>query len=211
MGGGERCSICGSTTKICNTEVGLLCGKHYLQYKRHGEIQSRTKYDPNEFVIEADLVRIFLYNKDGNKVAEALIDKDDYNLTKEYKWCLDKNGYVKNSKQEYLHRIITRETISYVDHINGNKLDNRKSNLRICSNADNLKNRVKLPSNNTSGILGVRYRADRSKWYAEIQVNNKRIRLGSYIDKEDAVRARLEAEIKYFEEYKSKVLNNEID
>ena len=99
----------------------------------------------------------------------------------------------------------------YIDHINGNKLDNRKSNLRVCSNADNLKNRVKLPSNNTSGILGVRYRADRSKWYAEIQVNNKRIRLGSYIDKESAVRARLEAEIKYFDEYKSKVLNNEID
>lgn len=69
----RRCSICGSTTKVCNTEVGLLCGKHYLQYKRHGGIQSRTKYDPNEFVIEEDLVRIFLYNKDGNKVAEALL------------------------------------------------------------------------------------------------------------------------------------------
>lgn len=207
----KRCSICGSTIKVCNTEVGLLCGKHYLQYKRHGEIQSRTKYDPNEFVIEEDLVRIFLYNKDGNKVAEALVDKNDYNLIKEYKWCLDKNGYVKNSKQGYLHRIITRETILYVDHINGNKLDNRKSNLRVCSNADNLKNRVKLPSSNTSGILGVRYRSDRSKWYAEIQVNNKKIRLGSYTDKEGAVRARLEAEIKYFGKYKSKVLNNEID
>lgn len=118
---------------------------------------------------------------------------------------------MKNSKQKYLHRIITGETILYVDHINGNKLDNRKSNLRVCSNADNLKNRVKLPSSNTSGILGVRYRSDRSKWYAEIQVNNKKIRLGSYVDKEDAVRARLEAEIKYFDKYKSKVLNNEID
>lgn len=76
--------------------------------------------------------------------------------------------------------------------------------MRVCSNADNLKNRVKLPSSN-------RYRSDRSKWYAEIQVNNKKIRLGSYIDKEKAVRARLEAEIKYFGEYKSKVLNNEVD
>lgn len=207
----KRCSICGSTTKVCNTKIGLLCSKHYLQYKRYGKIKSRTKYDPNEFVIEKDLIRIFLYNKDGNKVAEAIVNKDDYNLIKEYKWCLDKNGYVKNSKQEYLHRIITRETILYVDHINGNKLDNRKSNLRVCSNADNLKNRVKLPSNNTSGILGVRYRSDRSKWYAEIQVNNKKMCLGSYIDKEDAIRARLEAEIKYFDEYKSKVLNNEID
>lgn len=103
------------------------------------------------------------------------------------------------------------ESILFVDHINGDKLDNRKNNLRICSNADNLKNRVKLPSNNTSGILGVRYRADRNKWYAEIQCNRQRIRLGSYIDKEDAIKARLTAEYKYFGKYKSKILNNEID
>ena len=51
----------------------------------------------------------------------------------------------------------------YVDHINGNTLDNRKQNLRIISNANNLKNRIKLPSNNTSGIIGVRYRKDRNK------------------------------------------------
>ena len=77
--------------------------------------------------------------------------------------------------------------------------------------SDNLKNRIKLPSSNTSGILGVRYRSDRGKWYAEIQVNNRKICLGSYTNKEDAIRARLEAEIKYFGEYKSKVLNNEIN
>lgn len=53
------------------------------------------------------------------------------------------------------------------------------------------------------GILGVRYRADRNKWYAEIQFNN----LGSYTEKEDAIKARLEAEIKYFGKYKSQVLN----
>lgn len=99
------------------------------------------------------------------------------------------------------------ESDLFVDHINGNKLDNRKSNLRICCNADNLKNRVKLPSNNTSGILGVRYRADRNKWYAEIQFNKQKINLGSYTEKEDAIKARLEAEIKYFGKYKSQVLN----
>lgn len=207
----KKCSICGSIIKVCNTEIGLLCGKHYLQYKRHGKIQNRTRYDSNEFIIDRDLVRIFLYNKEGNKIAEALIDRENYNLVNDCKWCLDKNGYVKNSKQEYLHRIITKETSLYVDHINGNKLDNRKSNLRVCSNADNLKNRVKLPISNTSGILGVRYRTDRGKWYAEIQVNNRKIYLGSYINKEDAIRARLEAEFRYFGEYKSKVLNNEIN
>ena len=62
-----------------------------------------------------------------------------------------------------------------VDHLNGNTLDNRKENLRICTNADNLKHRVNLPKNNTSGILGVRYRKDRDKWYAEIKSNGERI------------------------------------
>lgn len=96
----------------------------------------------------------------------------------------------------------------YVDHINGNTLDNRKQNLRIVSNADNLKNRTKLPSNNTSGVIGVRYRKDRNKWYAEIQYNNNKINLGSYIEKNDAIKVRLAAELKYFGEYKSNI-NNE--
>lgn len=139
-----------------------------------------------------------------------MIDADQLPTVKGYKWCLDSNGYVKNSNQDYLHRIIMQEANLFVDHVNGNKLDNRASNLRICTNADNLKNRVKLSSSNTSGILGVRFRKDRNKWYAEIQVNNQKHYLGSYINKEDAIKARLKAEIEYFGEYKSKVLNNEI-
>lgn len=77
-----------------------------------------------------------------------------------------------------------------VDHINGNTLDNRKCNLRLCTNVDNLKNRINLPKNNTSGILGVRFRKDRNKWYSELQVNGKTIRLGSYLTKEEAIKAR---------------------
>lgn len=206
----KKCSICGSTTKVCNTEIGLLCGKHYLQFKRYGKIKNRTKYDPNEFITEGEITKIYLYNKDGIKVSEALIDTDKLPIVKDCKWCLDGNGYVKNSNQGYLHRIIMEEHTLFVDHINGNKLDNRISNLRVCTNADNLKNRIKLPSSNTSGILGVRFRKDRNKWYAEIQVNNQKHYLGSYTNKEDAIKARLDAEIKYFGEYKSKILNNEV-
>ena len=137
----------------------------------------------------------------------SVVDSEDIDKIRAFKWCKDKNNYVKNSNQEYLHRVIIGESKLFIDHINGNRLDNRKSNLRVCRNADNLKNRVKLPSNNTSGVLGVRFRADRSKWYAEIQCNGQKMNLGSYIEKEDAIKARLEAEIKYFGEYKSQVLN----
>lgn len=201
----KKCSVCGSANKVCNTEIGLLCGKHYNQFKRHGKILERTKYDPNEIKVLDEYAIIVLYDKDANPIAEALIDKADIELVKNSKWCVNKNNYVKNSKQEYLHRVILNEQDLYIDHINGNTLDNRRSNLRICSNADNLKHRVNLPKNNTSGILGVRFREDRNKWYAEIQYNGHKVNLGSYKDKEDAVKARLDAEIKYFGEYKSEI------
>lgn len=202
----KKCTICNSTTKVCNSEIGLLCGKHYLQYTRHGRILERTSYDSNEIKLKEDYAVIVLYNRNGESIAETLIDKEDINIIKNSKWCKDKNGYVKNSSQKYLHRIILNEDSLYVDHINGNTLDNRKSNLRVCSNADNLKNRVTLPKNNTSGIIGVYFVKSRNKWRAEIQYNNNKINLGSYTNKEDAIKARLEAELKYFGEYKSKVL-----
>lgn len=206
----KSCCICRSQNKICHTDIGYLCGKHYLQYKRHGKC-TRTKYDPNEFIKENNIIKIYLYDKNGNKINEAIIDVDKYDLVKNYKWCIDCNGYVKNSGQEYLHRLIIGAKDLFVDHINGNKLDNRLSNLRLCTNSENVKNHVKLNKNNTSGIIGVRYRNDRHKWYAEIQCDNKVIRLGSFSKKEDAIKARINAEIVYFKEFKSKVLNNEIN
>lgn len=168
--------------------------------------------DPNEIKEYSDgCLAVCLYNRKSEQVAEALFDKDDLNIIKNHKWCLDNHGYVKNSKNKYLHRILTNEQHQYVDHINGNTLDNRRDNLRICTNADNLKNRVNLPKNNTSGILGVRFRSDRNKWYSEIQYNGKSVYLGSYNTKEEAIKSRVEAELKYFKEYKSKILNNEIN
>ena len=200
------CSVCGSTHRVCNTSIGLLCGKHYCQYQKYGEVKVRTKFDPNEIIDNGDgTSSIILYDKQSNPVGKALVDTVNVATIASMKWCLDKNGYVKSSKQEYLHRVITGEKTLYVDHINGDKLNNTLSNLRICSNADNLKNRVHLPSNNTSGILGVRFRSERKKWVAEIQANKVCHRLGMFNTKEEAIAARLAAELKYFGEYKSKV------
>lgn len=207
----KTCCICGNCNKTVNTDIGILCGKHYLQYIRYGKIKLRTKYDPNEIKEFSDYAVIYLYDRDSEVIAEALIDKEDIPKVINSKWCKDKNGYVKNSKQEYLHRILFNKTDLFIDHINGNKLDNRKENLRVCNNADNLKNRVRLPKNNTSGILGVRFREDRNKWYAEIQCNKEKIYLGSFTSLEDAVKARLNGELEFFGKYKSKILNNEIN
>ena len=207
------CDICGATsetTRVHNTDVGTLCRKHYLQYKRYGKILKRTKYDSNKIIEYENYAEIVLYDKNGSEVAKALIDKEDIPVVNNYKWCLDARGYVRNSKQQYLHRVILN-TSKHIDHIYGNPLDNRKKNLRPCTDSENSCNRTKLGTNNSSGILGVRFREDRNKWYTEIQINNNKIYLGSYNTKEEAIKVRINAEKKYFKDFKSKTLNNEIN
>lgn len=86
-----------------------------------------------------------------------------------------------------------------IDHINRNKKDNRKSNLRIVNNSMNGFN-CNLASNNTSGKTGVSYHKKNNTYMAYIHVNYKRIYLGSFQNKEDAIKARKAAELKYFGE-----------
>ena len=90
-----------------------------------------------------------------------------------------------------------------VDHINHNPLDNRKSNLRICTQRENVMN-SSLNSNNTSGCTGVAWVKENNRWWAYIDINNSRINLGYFIDYDEAVKVRKEAEIKYFGEYRNK-------
>ena len=107
---------------------------------------------------------------------EAIVDDDDYEMLMEYKWCAQKRitgiFYVARStpkdssgKQKILllmHREITNAPKGMeVDHINGNPLDNRKENLRICTNQQNAMNRGKR-SDNTSGYKGVSYKKKKS-------------------------------------------------
>jgi len=80
-----------------------------------------------------------------------------------------------------------------VDHINGNSLDNRRSNLRLASKAVNSRN-TRLPSTNTSGYKGVSFYRKTGKWRAYIKHNDKTYWLGMFVDKEDANRARLQKE-----------------
>ncbi len=83
-----------------------------------------------------------------------------------------------------------------IDHINHNPDDNRIENLREVSNQENHKN-LSRPRNNTSGHVGVHWCKKAKKWCASIQPNGKKIYLGYFKEKEDAVKAREEAEVKY--------------
>lgn len=83
-----------------------------------------------------------------------------------------------------------------IDHINHNKEDNRIENLTIKNQQENCKN-LSLVKNNTSGVCGVTYRKNVDKWVAQIGVDMEHIFLGIYENKEDAIKARKEAEMKY--------------
>jgi hypothetical protein len=83
-----------------------------------------------------------------------------------------------------------------VDHINGNRSDNRIENLRVVTDYQNQWNR-KIGKNNTIGIKGIRLRKDNNKYEARLCVNNKRIVLGSFDDLELAELVVMEARDKY--------------
>lgn len=83
-----------------------------------------------------------------------------------------------------------------IDHINGNKLDNRIKNLRDVSHGENLRNQ-KLNKHNTSGCSGVSFHKQAKKWRAVIGVNGKAKVLGLFTNKVDAIKSRKDAEIEF--------------
>lgn len=106
-----------------------------------------------------------------------------------------------NSKKTYLHNLVMdvqKEKGFVVDHINGNKLDNRVENLRVISQKGNASNRV-LSKVNTSGTTGVKWDGRIKKWIASIAPDGKTIHLGSFSEIGDAIKSRKQAEVKYFE------------
>lgn len=87
-----------------------------------------------------------------------------------------------------------------IDHINGDRTDNRITNLRNCTHTQNCRN-CKIRKNNTSKCVGVHWDKNNRKWQASIKVNYVSIHLGRFDDIEDAKQARIEAENKYYGEF----------
>lgn len=130
----------------------------------------------------------------------AIVDKEDFDWLDKWKWHRSPNGYVQRSDPENrngkirMHRQLVGVPGLVVDHINGNKLDNRRENLRVCTQQKNCLNRSGLNKNNTSGYCGVIWRKDRNKWQARIMEFGKTKYLGCYKEKSLAIEARKEAE-----------------
>lgn len=190
------CSVEGCSNKV---HARGYCSKHLYQFNKYGKILKVTRADPNRFVDRGDYIGIMLRNWDGEEVAEAVIDKTDYDKVANYKWSLSGN-YVatyKGNKKKYLHQIILPNA-EEKDHKDRNPLNNRRTNIRICNRTENNQN-TSLRSDSTSGVTGVYPR--RNGWTAKITVNKEVIYLGDFTDFDDAVQARKEAEQEYFGEF----------
>jgi hypothetical protein len=125
---------------------------------------------------------------------EAIIDADLAPMAAPYNWSASrKNGrkaiYACRGRQKLHHLVMPKREGFFIDHINRDTLDCRRSNLRYVTRQQNTWNRS-IGSANTSGFKGVFYRKDRDKWLAAITVDGKFIKIGLFACPKLAARAR---------------------
>lgn len=207
------CDVCGRPLKKKNRMHGYtLCSKHMHQLYNHGRFlddNPRTTKDLNDYeVVDGETVRMHLYNQRCERVASTLIDLDMLEDLKYKKWRLSHRHVVTGSGagniREMSHVIlgIPKEDDSnvVVDHISGDALDNRRRNLRICSQAENSLNKRSM-SNNALNVIGVTYDKARNAYASEIRLRGIRWHLPRQKRFADAVWQRVVAEDILFGEY----------
>lgn len=124
----------------------------------------------------------------------TIVDDEDYERCSAIVWSFAARRYAHNSSAGYLHRlVISAKPGETVDHINGDGLDNRRSNLRICTQSENLMNRR---------ALGISFHKAAGKWTASIKIRGKKHHLGCFVSRDDALAARRNAEELHFREFR---------
>ena len=143
----------------------------------------------------------------------AIVDDEDFDSMNQKSWHFSTKGYAcagthtgsavngtRRTVRFFMHRLINKTPDGLqTDHINRNKLDNRRSNLRTVTNQQNHFN-MPLSRNNATGCKGVYWFKRDKNWQSQITVGAKRIHLGYFINFKDAVSARKRAELKYYEQ-----------
>jgi hypothetical protein len=141
---------------------------------------------------------------------EAIVDDEDFEYLNQWKWRYSggrRPGYAitgesfKKGGRFRMHRLIVNAPSNIdVDHINGNRLDNRRENLRFCNQSQNLAN-SKLQVNNTSGYKGVCWNKRIKKWHSQVGSRKNRKNLGEFNTAEEAAKAHDEAAKKLYGEF----------
>ena len=142
-----------------------------------------------------------------NKDKRTLIDDEDFNYLNKFKWYITPKGYVigkVGNKMILMHREILKAPPDLqVDHKNGDKLDNRKENLRFCTQSQNRANMDKYRKNTSTPRLykGTVYRRDRKSWRAQIYIIGRNIRSGKCSSEVEAAIKYNELAVKHFGEF----------
>lgn len=195
---GEVCCVCGGEFSS-HYDGKPYCNKHYLRMYFYGSPDGRARKRTNSYDAVGD--ELIVTTARGDKI---VADINDYDLIKRYSWCISKTGYpVANidHRTTKMHQyLLGRIDGMVVDHIDGNPLNNKRSNLRMCDQRDNARN-VAPKRKNRDGYPGVRETTS-GTFHARIFVDGKEKYIGAYKTYEDAVKARKEAEEKYFGEYR---------
>lgn len=178
------------------------CLKHWAQVNRHGKVFTRTFRTPNEIVVAGDTARIILYKGISQEpFAEAIIDAADVKLVEDMKWNVY-SGYCKTQSKglKGLHEVITGS--QWIDHIDGNKLNNRRSNLRPVTNMQNSWNSSKKSFKKSSKYKGV-FPCNMTKkpWRSYIKVDGINIFIGRFYEEAEAANMYDQYAIQLYGEY----------
>ena len=205
-----RCKKCGNIVSIRgeNLVSGNTKGCGCDMYKKSAMTRHKNSLNKYEY-LDKDKCWIGYAN---NTHSVFLIDDEDFERVSKYCWYETNCGYimtrVSKTEQIFLHRFIlfgldAKDVNEIVDHIDRNRLNCRKDNLRVCDAKGNARNKS-VSCGTISGVLGVGWQRDTKKWRAYISENGKFKSLGNYKRKEDAVRARKEAEKRIYGEFAPK-------
>lgn len=182
------------------------CNRHYLQMRRFGKILPivRNWNTPQEFEFYGNDCHIILYDRSGSKITSAVVDAGDYELVKPYKFNFSGRTYVRISGKSkegflFLHQLLLQT--KWVDHVDIDRLNNRRSNLRSCTNQQNQFNQ-KPQSGTASKYKGVTVLRNRpSPYCAAIHLNGVKIHLGVFVLEKEAALVYNDAAINYFGEF----------
>lgn len=213
----KKCEVCGDKGYYNKKSDKILCPKHYMQFKRHNIFIEQTRFARNKHEINGDTCKVYFNDKQGNIYGHFIIDTEDYEKIKDYKWfskekgvghVLSSNIYnISKSTHVRVHNIIMGIDVTHkgeyvIDHIDNNPLNNRKCNLRRTSDSQNGMNK-RIQSNNSTGVVGVVSKSsdNTSPWIPQIKKDGKMIRLGTRYTFDEAVKVRLKAEATMFNEH----------
>jgi hypothetical protein len=197
------CPVCGTTFSVKRAEVERrrYCSK---------DCQSTGVQQSNRapLVIDGDVAKVPLYARDKSVRTYALIDAADAEQVSRYRWHVGSGGYPayslsrshegKNPMEIKLHRFLmglAPGNLMQVDHINRDRLDNRRSNLRLVT-ADVQAQNQGSSRGSTSKYRGVHWSVRAQKWRATVRQGSRLISLGSYTDEDEAGRVAHEARLR---------------